>query len=341
MLENFRSLWIPGAYHGRGEGKVFFEGWYLKLVNRDRSARWAVIPGVFHHPDPQQAHAFIQVLDGTASQVVYHRYPVEAFQASRSDFDLRVGSSRFSAERCLLDIHGQGQVIQGEITFRDLHPWPVNLFSPGVMGPYGLIPFMQTYHGVLSLDHSLEGSLVINGRQEEFTGGRGYMEKDWGKTFPRAYIWMQSNHFEKTGVSLTASVATIPWLGSWFRGFIIGLLLEERIFRFATYLGSKISRLSLTDSHVSWALEGKRESDPQGRFPGLRLEIQAERGKGGLLSSPELDGMTPRILESLTACVDVRLLALDGSGQAEEILFQGRGDCAGLEVAGSVADVLD
>ena len=108
---------------------------------------------------------------------------------------------------------------------------------------------------------------MINDRSVDFSGGRGYIEKDWGMTFPRAYIWMQSNHFQRAGVSLTASVATIPWLTGWFRGFLVGLLVEGILYRFTTYLGSKINQLSVNDRFVTWSLQGSSKSDPAAVFP--------------------------------------------------------------------------
>jgi tocopherol cyclase len=108
------------------------------------------------------------------------------------------------------------------------------MLSPGAMGWYTFLPFMQTYRGILSLDHRMEGSLTIDLEKIDFSDGRGTMEKNWGKAFPRAYIWIQSNHFSTPGTSLTASVATIPWLGSWFRGFIVGLWHNDKLYRFTT-----------------------------------------------------------------------------------------------------------
>jgi hypothetical protein len=82
---------------------------------------------------------------------------------------------------------------------------------------------MECYHGVLSFDHGITGQLTVNGEIFDFNGGRGYIEKDWGQAFPKAWIWMQSNHFEQPGTCLTASVAIIPWLRSAFSGFVVGL----------------------------------------------------------------------------------------------------------------------
>jgi tocopherol cyclase len=335
------KIWKPELYHGRQRRKVFFEGWYYKLISPDHTQRQAVIPGIFRHPDPGQSHAFIQVLDGMSSQVVYHRYPLEAFQASRSAFVIQIGNSYFHGKGFSLDISGPDQTIEGELHFEGIQPWPVRLFSPGVMGPYRFVPFMQTYHGILSLDHAINGQLMIDSVEVDFSGGRGYMEKDWGSTFPRAYIWIQSNHFPEKGVSFTASVATIPWLTGWFRGFLVGLLVDGNLYRFTTYLNSTIHSLSLNDHHVSWTLHGTTKSGPIRRFPSYQLQIQAERGGGGLLSSPELDGMTPRILESLTADIELVLQALDREGQVLETIYQGKGSCGGLEAAGSLEEIID
>lgn len=78
--------------------------------------------------------------------------------------------------------------------------------SPGVMGPFRFAPFMECYHGVLSLDHSVDGTLEVDGERISYEGGRGYTEKDWGRSFPSAWVWVQSNDFGRTGVSLRGTV---------------------------------------------------------------------------------------------------------------------------------------
>jgi hypothetical protein len=51
------------------------------------------------------------------------------------------------------------------------------------MGPYAFVPFMECYHGILSMDHKINGQLIIHDEIIDFTGGKGYMEKDWGQSF--------------------------------------------------------------------------------------------------------------------------------------------------------------
>ncbi len=159
------------------------------------------------------------------------------------------------------------------------------------MGWYAFVPLMECYHGVLSLDHAIDGALSIDGQPVDFTGGRGYIEKDWGQAFPQAWLWAQTNHFGEPGTCLTASVATIPWVRAAFRGFIVGFLHAGRLYRFATYTGAHIQSLRLTDTHAVLRVADRRH----------RLEIEADRSEGGLLHAPYRTDMLQRVTESLTA----------------------------------------
>lgn len=324
-----RSAWRPELYHGWGKKPPFFEGWYFKLVDAGEMHRYAVIPGVFIGTESDASHAFVQTLDGVTGRTCYHRYPFEAFRADSREFDIQVGPNRFRLDAITLDIDSPQQQLRGELRFAGLAPWPVTLTSPGIMGWYAFVPFMECYHGVLSLDHTIEGSLTVHGRELDFSGGRGYIEKDWGQAFPKAWIWTQSNHFGgAAGTSLTASVAIIPWLRGAFPGFIVGLWHGGQLYRFATYSGAAIERLELADTHVTWHMAGRAGRDRSRH----RLEIVAWRAEGGLLHSPERSAMLQRVSESLTARLDVRLLSLDGGH--EQVIFAGVGQHAGLEIVG-------
>jgi tocopherol cyclase len=252
---SIRSTLTPAMYHGFKKKPPFFEGWYYKLVSADETCKVAIIPGVILGQD---AHAFIQVLEGVSGQVAYHTFPVEQFQADRTRFGLNIGGNIFDGSQISLDVDRPEGQISGKIQLGPLQPWPVTLLSPGIMGWYAWVPRMECYHGVLSFDHPLEGSLTLNGQTMDFTGGRGYIEKDWGQSFPTGWVWFQSNHFGSGQTCITASVAIIPWLGSAFRGFIVGLWVEGKLYRFATYSGARLESLKIFDEHVEWVLRDSR-----------------------------------------------------------------------------------
>ncbi len=314
-------------YHGHGRTQNFFEGWYFKFVDASEQQVWAIIPGVFLGKSGHGSHSFIQTLNGKTGVSHYHRFPLEAFSASAHDFEIAVGPNRFRADGLKLSLERSEQTLHGELRFLNPIPWPVTALSPGIMGWYSFVPFMECYHGVVSLDHPVTGVLEIDGKRYNFDGGRGYTEKDWGQAFPQAWVWLQTNHFDTPGVCLSASVARIPWLGSAFRGFIVGFWHAGVLHRFATYTGARLEQLSVTDSHVHWHLSNAVH----------RLEIEAERSEGGLLHAPMRTAMLARVLESLTARVRVRLLARSDN----RVLFDEVGRHAGLEVGGEVKLILD
>ncbi len=326
-LAFYRGVRHPEAFHGSGKTNNFFEGWYIKLVSADKSQRWAVIPGIFRglksSGDTSVDQAFVQVLDGNTGRSWFHEFPVDAFSASTEKFDVTVGGNHFDSHGVTLDL----PQLRGTLQYATaLDPWPVTLASPGIMGWYGLVPFMECFHGIVSFGHELGGNLLVEGTEKSFSSGRGYIEKDWGRGFPSGYVWLQSNHFESDPeASFVGSVAIIPWLCSAFRGYIVGLKHSGKLHKWTTYNRSKESLLNIDDSHVTWQLSG-----PEGR-----LELKAERVAGGLLHAPLRTAMHQRVEETMLANVSIRHLSNSG-----EVLFESVGDCAAMEVFGDLERLL-
>ena len=327
LLDYVRGVRHPEAFHGRGISHDFFEGWYIKLVSADASQRWAVIPGIFHGTkggdQPAESVAFVQVLDGQTGRSWFHEFPVDSFKASTIKFDVSVGQNHFDETGVTLDLPN----IKGRLEFTsELDGWPVTLLSPGIMGWYGLVPFMECFHGIVSFGHGLAGNLEIDNQKVSFAGGRAYIEKDWGSSFPSGYFWLQSNHFaEDPTASIVASAAIIPWLGSAFRGFIVGLKHGGHLYEWTTYGKSKELDLDITDNHVSWKLTGKDGG----------LEIIAERKTGGLLHAPLKTAMFKRVEETMLTEVSVKHLDKNGN-----VVFESIGDAASMEVFGDLEKLL-
>jgi tocopherol cyclase len=314
------SILHPEGFHGTGLTRRYFEGWYVKVVSADRARRWAIIPGLFLSPEGK-AEAFVQVLDGVSARTWFVPYAREDFQAEEHRFEVRVGGSRFSADGFTLA--GPELPLTGEVRFSELTPWPVSWRSPGIMDWYAYVPFMECYHGVVSLHHRLTGELrTQDGERVSLDGGTGYVEKDWGQAFPAGYVWLHSNTFAQERVCLVASIAIIPWLFTSFPGFIVGLWLDGTLHRFATYTGAVSRSVAIDDREVRWELEDRT----------FRLSLTAERRRGGLLHAPVRTEMHKRVEETLDSRVHVRLVEKRGGA----VRFEGVGECAGLEVHGDL-----
>ena len=322
-LQFFKGIFHPEAFHGHGRSKRYFEGWYVKVVSADQKTRWAVIPGVFLGLDGGVNEAFIQLLDGSTGRSWYHKFDTSEFSASANEFDVTLGKNHFSSKGVTLDL----PELRGSISFESpLDPWPVKPLSPGIMGWFGAVPFMECFHGIVSFGHDLAGELTVEGKKVSFAGGRGYIEKDWGRAFPSGYVWLHSNHIDSDPeASLIGSVAIIPWIGRPFRGYIVGLKHSGRLHRWTTYNGAKELELTITDTHVQWQLSSK---DGQ-------LTLSADRVRGGLLHAPIRTEMHQRVDETLDAVIHIKHTDRDG-----RVLLEGKGLVGAMEVHGDLQRLL-
>ncbi|MBN2088012.1 hypothetical protein JW964_00275 [candidate division KSB1 bacterium] len=327
MNLNLIKIWRPSVFHGNHKKNNYFEGYFFKLVDATGKNILAIIPGIFIGTQQNETHAFIQILDGQNHRSTYHRFPIEKFSTSNTKFKFQIGENIFQADQIDLNLDDAARTLIGKVKFSRQKPWPVRFISPGVMGWYRFVPFMECYHGVLSMDHSLSGTLSLDQEIIDFTGGRGYIEKDWGKSFPSAYIWIQSNHFEVNGISFFCSVAKIPWLSGSFRGFLAGFLWQDRFYRFTTYTGAVLESLQVTDSEIKLKISDKK----------FILMITAVRHTGGLLHAPYDLKMLKRVSESLNAEVKIHFY----EKISRNLLFSGSGQHTGLDVNGKLEEILE
>lgn len=312
-----KGILHPEAFHGTGRKAPFFEGWYIKLVSSDKKQCLALIPGIFQGTDAGSEHAFLQVVQ-EGRPVRYLRFPPQAFHGAVDRFECRLDESLFSDAGVNLNVEGA----KGEVRFSELSPWPVRWTSPGVMGWYAWVPFMQCYHGVVSLDHALEGQLVVGDETYDFDGGRGYIEKDWGFSFPKRWVWMQSNSFDEPGVCVSISIADVPWLGYSFPGFLIGFWRRNKLIRMTTYTGAKITQLSKNQDGVVLSAQS-------GRF---QLEAHVMGGAPVSIFCPSQENMEGVVREHVGATLRIKL----EDRKTQETLFDQVGKQAAYEVQGDL-----
>lgn len=308
-------MYQPWVFQGSLKKKNYFEGWYFKQVTSDSRHTFAFIPGIsLVENDP---HAFIQIMDGATGITDYIRYPVDQFRWRTSDLFVKVGSSVFTRDAMMLDIDTENTTIRGRVDFSNAIRYPRSILSPGIMGWYSFVPFMECNHGVISVNHDLKGSVSLNNRVINFDGGKGYIEKDWGTSFPEAWIWVQSNNFTKHGTSFMLSIAKIPWLGKYFVGLISFLYFEDRFYLFSTYNKSVFSEVSNKADMLQLTLQNKTR----------RLKIRVNKNSFCDLQAPVSGEMSRGIKESIDSEVHLQLFNESG-----KLLYEDSGRNVGLEI---------
>jgi len=307
----------PEVYQGKKDPAKYFEGWYFKFVDVSGQQIWSVIPGISYSND---SHSFVQVINANSGRSFYIRYPLAAFQYSRRSLMVRVGPNCFKHDGAMLELETDDLILKGALQFEGTHPFPVTLASPGIMGWYGYVPFMECYHGVVSMQHRISGTLDINGSAVSFDQGKGYIEKDWGASMPSDWIWIQSNHFKgDPGASFMISLARIPWLRGYFPGFLGFLLAKGKLYRFATYNRSVVEHVAVNDKEVLVTVKNRK----------FKLEIRAFLKEGVVLKAPRHGVMERDIRESMVSRIQVELFNRNG-----ELIFSDLGEYAGVEIVG-------
>ncbi len=317
------NVFKPEVFQGNLEKKRYFEGWYFKHVSKNMDQVYSFIPGI--SLNPENPHAFIQVINGLTGITYYVEYPVSEFKSDKNSFKVQIGESVFTADSMLLNIKSPLVNVSGRLSYSASVKYPASMLSPGIMGWYSFVPFMECKHGVVSVTHRIDGSLSINDEPINFSGGKGYIEKDWGKSFPESWIWLQSNNFANSDACIMMSIAKIPWLGSYFTGFLGFLYHEGTFYPFSTYNKSEITAFSLADDKLTLAFKSKKH----------QLNITATLKQSGILLAPKSGEMSRRIKESVDSELDVVLLDTSGN----EIL-RDKASRAGLEVIDGIFDIV-
>lgn len=254
----------------------YFYGWYFKCQSQGQTL--AVIPAI--HQSGGRRTCSLQVI--TEEEVRRAEFPGEVFR--KKGRQILMGGSSFGERGIILDVHEPGLEIRGRLKFGALTP-----LAYDIMGPFSLVPFLECRHSVLSMKHSVRGTVHFNGRTYCFEGAEGYWEGDRGHSFPREYIW---THCSFPGGALMLSVADVPAAGFHFRGIIGVVLWQGREYRFATYLGARAVR---PENGAVRVIQGGMELEAE------LLERKSLEKTGKILKAPAKGQMVRTIRES-AAC---------------------------------------
>jgi tocopherol cyclase len=219
----------------------------------------------------------------------------------------------FSKKGIFLNINAQNFHLKGKIIYRNLTP-----ISYDIMGPFRYLP-MECSHGIVSMSHYLEGSVFLNGTEIDFTGGKGYIERDCGRSFPSSYAWIQANDF-LNHTSIMAAVAKISIFGITKNGCICVIHYRGKEYRLATYLGVRV--VVCTEREMI-LVQGKKK---------LLIRIYAKNRQN--LSAPQEGKMSRLIKEAVSVPAEFVFF------ERGELIFRVRSNHASFEFEQNTHEIL-
>lgn len=305
----------PEVFQGEKHIKTnvnYFEGWYFKNTNKTNGISF--IPGI--NINEQTKKAFIQVITDNCSYFV--NYNINDFNFSFEPFYIKIGNNFFSKNEIHIDINDSTQNLKifGDIKYSNSKNIHTNFFNPNIMGPFSYVPFMECNHAILNMNSKTTGEININNKKISFNNDSGYLEKDWGCSFPKSYIWCQGNNFKNHDASFMLSVADIPFKAFNFRGIICDLILGDNEFKFTTYNNAKLLKYDVNNNCINIVLT-------KGSYT---LKIASKYAQGLKLLAPVNGKMEKDIFESISSCIAVTLL------KNESIIFSDTSINCGLEI---------
>lgn len=302
--------------------KQYFEGWYYKQVNKDSSYSISFIPGIsYNKKDP---HSFIQCIIVNGEDEIftyYNRYSLSDFEYTDIPFTIKIKNNIFSKDSIILNIENEELTIFGELEYSSSIELRKSFKEPNIMGYLSYLPKLQCNHHIISVSHKVNGNLLVNKKLYNFTNGKGYIEKDWGTSFPKDYIWLQCNNFNYSkDIYLTFSYATIPYFNIDFKGFFCSLVIGDKEYRFASYNNSKVKLISLDDNYFNVFIKRKNIE--------LNIKASIKSSKATkALASPYKGEMSKQIKEGLKGIVEMSLLDKDNNFKIDA-----KGSDSGIEI---------
>ena len=312
-------------YLGLSKSPPFFESWYYKIVDAAGENPFAVIPAIFKSEAPEESYACIQIIDGLNSKTAFNKYLMEGLKAEERRFALNIGSNHFSETRLALNIKSRDFGINGTLVLGEMTPWPISLFSPNMNGLAGFLPNRRFNRKILSLNHDLIGHLNFNGRKIDFSGGKGFIEKNWGQTSPTGRLWFQSNHFSAYGTSLVGSLFVETNTNQETSRFSVGLRHKGFLHRFASHSRARTEAISLTEDSVEWVISSGKKT----------LEISADRQNEAIVFGGTEEGFTNRSKQTMLSEIRVTLK------ENQTTILKDSGRFAAIELFGPIDRLIE
>ncbi|MEG0365920.1 MAG: tocopherol cyclase family protein [Coprobacillus sp.] len=279
-----------------------FEGWYFRVV--DDKISLAVIIGIAKTKDKQEA--FIQVFHTLSQKMEKVSYDINEFQYQEIPFMLMIKKSIFKKHYIHIEDSRLSTIIDIEFSM-PLHIKQTK-YAPTIMGPFGYLKNMQCNHAIVNLECPVHGHIKYQNELHSLQGIL-YQEKDWGYSFPKKYVWIQSNCCIEKKANLFISSASIPMKLFEFTGVIMVLTIGNKEYQFASYYGAFVVKAQMVGD--IYYLDIK-----QGKY---KLEFEITLGPVYILDAPEQGIMLRNVQESLLG--EVKLTMYEHSHCSHVLTF--------------------
>lgn len=225
-------------FQGSFDLQPYFEGWYFKVVTPNEKRIFVWIASVSF---TEEKKGYIQVLDSNESITDTVEFSISHVCFPSQSF-IQIGNNCFKENQIILNLKTIQHHYIGNLKLYSPTLLKTSMYAPTIMGPFSYFKNMQCNHGIISLCSQVTGTLFVDNIKIDMDGATCYIEKDYGRSFPKEYLWLESHHAKKhKDCTIFCSYAHIPFPIFSFYGLICVLRIKKDQEVFATWNGAKTS----------------------------------------------------------------------------------------------------
>jgi len=182
-----------------GNGKVksgdWFEWWYYKVVIPETDEAFLFTYGIVNPWDVDHSrpgtNAFVSVASYADNQLIEGKFPVTEFKARHNETFVEMGPN-LATDR----------VLQGELQNQDgaTARWNLKVERAWNFNAMGWAMFIKSISNIFwypaQASARMTGWIDWGARHIEVRDAPAYQDRNWGKSFPRWWVWLVSNHFK-------------------------------------------------------------------------------------------------------------------------------------------------
>lgn len=242
LINNTSSALKHNNFHFLHKNGPSFEGFYFKTALVDGTTL-VIICGFAK--SKVKSHAFIQV-SSQLSKTFYFEYPLSSLKTSKETFNFSVGKNTFTQQG--IDIKEEDCEIN--LSFSNFELWNRSFFNPSIMGALTFVPFVECKHDIISPYLEVNGEAKLKSKTLKFQDNSGYIDKNWGTSFPKDYFWGHISSFKNPTVSVQFAKAKPKWL-LWKIPVHIGFLrMNGEIHLFKSWKKGKIKLINVGQEQI-------------------------------------------------------------------------------------------
>ncbi|ACK65152.1 tocopherol cyclase [Rippkaea orientalis PCC 8801] len=339
------------GYHWDQRSPRFFEGWYYRVTLPEIGQTFGFMYSI-DDPLGDQPHSggAVQIL-GANDQYLYRIFPnIQQFWADRNQLGVgHWGSHQLSLPPQLLDpqtfekaveegYQATATVNQGFIgdratqqsccwyyTINPIYGWGDKHRNQKATG--GLLSYLPIFDPgwqVLMAHGLATGWIDWNGEKYEFSDVPAYSEKNWGRSFPKKWFWINCNSFlaePDLALTVAGAIRQVLW---WEESVgIIGLHYQGKLYQFES-----------TKGQLNWRVEPWGRWEIRGENERFTLTIIGTTDQlGNYVRVPTSEGLQFRCRDTMQGKITLELRHHQGKLILKTISYLG-----GLEIGGEPWD---